>query len=403
MTPAVSDRILTLDVVRGVAVMGILLLNIIGFAMPPPAYFNPSAFGGATGADLAIWLGNFILFDGKMRGLFSFLFGASILLVAARAEAKGASAALVHYSRMTWLLVFGLLHLWLIWGGDILHSYALIGMIAFLFRRATVGSLVIGGVMLLFVQFAMWGMIHLSVISAERARDGAQMLTGFEQMFGRPTPAWIADQIALHRSGWWDITRARFTERQAMPIAGLLQNGWETLAYMLFGMAALKSGMLTGAWPRRRYERWMFTGFGIGIPCYALLAWHMVASDFDMLAVSLAALPASVPIRPLMVLGWASLIILMMRPREMLTVRIAAAGRMAFTNYLMTSMICTSIFYGYGLGWYGGVSRAECYLLVAVIWAGMLLWSKPWLERFAHGPLEWLWRRLAQPAPMVGR
>src|ERR1044071_7024461 len=103
MTTTATDRYLTLDAVRGVAVMGILLLNIIAFSMPAPAYFNPAAYGGSTGLDLGVWLANFIVFDGRMRGLFSFLFGASLLLVVDRAAAKGESAAQVHYSRMIWL------------------------------------------------------------------------------------------------------------------------------------------------------------------------------------------------------------------------------------------------------------------------------------------------------------
>jgi uncharacterized protein len=97
-----------------------------------------------------------------------------------------------------------------------------------------------------------------------------------------------------------------------------------------------------------------------------------------------------------MVLGWACLILLLARPGGALTLRIAAAGRMAFTNYLVTSLICTTLFYGYGLGWFGHLSRAELYLVVLAIWALMLLWSRPWLARFRYGPFEWLWRSLAR-------
>ncbi|MBA3838212.1 MAG: hypothetical protein C0499_11210, partial [Zymomonas sp.] len=137
-----SDRIATLDIVRGVAVMGILTMNIVAFGMPEAAYFNPRAYGGDAGIDLIAYLVNFVLFDGKMRGLFSFLFGASALLVIERAEAQGLSAARVHYARMGWLLVFGLLHLYLFWWGDILNHYALIGMILFRFRAWGITALV---------------------------------------------------------------------------------------------------------------------------------------------------------------------------------------------------------------------------------------------------------------------
>ncbi len=406
MTTA-ADRILTLDTVRGVAVLGILLLNIVAFSMPMPAYFNPAAYGGDTGADLGVWLANWILFDGKMRGLFSFLFGASLLLVIDRAEVKGENATRVHYSRMIWLLVFGLVHLWLIWWGDILSHYALIGMVAFLFRRLQVKSMIRIGIGLLVVQLLVTAMIPMVIAMAQAAPGDKEMQTTLQDMivgFGTPSSAWIAEQVALHRDGWLAIAQDRFADNSFMPIIALFQYGWETLAYMLFGMAGLRSGMLTGSWERKRYIKWVAIGFGIGFPVYAALAAWMISDDFGIMSVATSAMPATVPFRPLMIMGWASLIILLMRPGGVLTMRLAAAGRMAFTNYLVTSLICTTLFYGYGFGWYGEMSRAEIYLVVFAIWAAILLWSKPWLERFGYGPLEWLWRSLSRGKlqPMAG-
>jgi len=401
-TTMAGDRHLTLDTVRGVAVLGILLLNIIGFAMPIPAYVNPAAYGGAEGIDLGVWLGNFILFDGKMRGLFSFLFGASTLLVIERATAKGESAAKVHYARMIWLLVFGLIHMWALWFGDILNHYALIGMIAFFFRNARVKTLLIVGCILLVIQFIVTAFIPLLVAMAQLTPGQPGMdkaLEGLNEAFGQPSSAWLTKEVALFRSDWWSIAVDRFKETKWLPLAGLPQYGWETLAYMLFGMAAYRNGMLTGQWDRRRYWRWVAIGFGIGIPTYAVLALWMIRSDFGLFQVTSAAMVLTTPVRPLMIMGWAALIVLLMRPGGALTDRLAAAGRMAFTNYLATTVICTTIFYGYGLGWYGELSRAEVYLVVLGVWALILLWSKPWLEHFAYGPLEWLWRSLARGRP----
>ena len=401
-TTMAGNRHLTLDTVRGVAVLGILLLNIIAFAMPAPAYFNPAAYGGAEGIDLAAWFGNFVLFDGKMRGLFSFLFGASTLLVIERATAKGESAARVHYARMIWLLVFGLVHLWAIWWGDILNHYALIGMIAFLFRTARVKTLLIVGCILLVIQFMVSAFIPMIAAIAQLTpgKPGmAEAIEGLKQGFGQPPTAWLTEDVAIHRGSWWAIAVDRFSEAQWMPLVGLMQYGWETLAYMLFGMAAFRNGMLTGQWERRRYWRWVAIGFGIGIPAYVALALWMVRSDFSLTVVTAATMPLTTPFRPLMIMGWAALIVLLMRPGGFLTDRLAAAGRMAFTNYLGTSLICTTLFYGYGLGWYGALSRAEVYLVVLGVWALILLWSKPLLEHFAYGPLEWLWRSLARGRP----
>jgi uncharacterized protein len=401
----VSGRLQSLDTIRGVAVMGILLLNILAFAMPRAAYLNPHAYGGAEGIDLAIYLVNFVLFDGKMRGLFSFLFGASILLVIERAEAKGEDAARVHFARMGWLLAFGLAHLWLVWWGDILSLYAPIGMLAWHFRRMDPGALVARGLALLVLQSLLMALVFGLAAYAvhgvhspdpEQAKSAARAYAGFNAAMGVPPPDKIAADLALHRGPYGPLLATRLRDEIWSPLASLWMFGCETLAYMLFGMAALKAGLLAGEWPRTRYWRWLAIGFGTGIPAYLLLAAWLVSANFSVLSVAGAVLALPTLFRPAMILGWACLIVLAMRPGGWLTTRIAATGRMAFTNYLATSLICTAIFYGHGLGWYGHLSRAELYLVVPCVWAAMLLWSKPWLDHFRFGPFEWLWRSLAR-------
>ncbi|MCW3845752.1 DUF418 domain-containing protein [Sphingomonas sp. LB-2] len=404
-------RLQTLDTVRGVAVMGILLLNIVAFGLPEAAYFNPRAYGGAEGWDLAAYLANFVLFDGKMRGLFSFLFGASMLLVIEGAEAKGESPASVHYRRMGWLLVFGLAHLWLVWFGDILGGYALIGMVAFLLRKLPVRRMVILGAMLVVVQTVLFTLLPLGVHYLQSIPEGApgyadavKQIDDFNRNFGIPSAAENARQLALFRGGYAGIVADRFAHNQLGPLPMALLYGSETIAYMLFGMAALRSGMLRGEWPRARLRRFAWIGFGIGVPAYAAIAAWLINRDFALLPVMTAVFVLTTPVRPILFLGWAALILLLARPGGLLTERIAAAGRMAFTNYLTTSLICTTLFYGYGLGWFGTLSRAELYLVVLAVWALILLWSKPWLARFRYGPFEWAWRSLArgEPQPMKG-
>ncbi len=341
MTERAPGRLASLDTVRGVAVMGILLMNIVAFAMPEAAYFNPRAYGGSQGADLAVWLVNFVLFDGKMRGLFSFLFGASMLLVIERAEAGGEDPARVHYARMGWLLVFGLAHLWLVWWGDILNHYALVGMVAFAFRGKDVRSLVVAAGALLvidcLVMGTLAGLVGLLVSLAAsgdpaQAAAAAKGLAGFNETFGIPPADALAADLALHRGGYAAILADRFAAQAMGPVSGLMVYGWETLAYMLLGMAALKSGLLAGGWPRARYLKWMAIGFGIGIPAYLGIAAWLVASDFSLMAVVGGAMGLATPARPLMILGWACLILLLMRPGGAITARVAAAGRMAFTQ-----------------------------------------------------------------------
>lgn len=393
--PAGSARLASLDTVRGVAVLGILLLNILSFAMPEAAYFNPRAYGGWHSADLATWAVNFILFDGKMRGLFSFLFGASTLLVIERAEAGGLSPAEVHYRRMAWLLVFGIAHLFLVWHGDILAHYALVGMIAFAMRDMPVSRLIILGILLGLAGAVLFATIPLGIVAAMGRDSNPQALHDYGLMFGVPNAAEIARELALHRGGYGPILLDRLQHDSGALTGQLIFFGPETLAYMLFGMAALRSGMLRGEWAPARYRRWLVACWSIALPAYALLAWWQWASGFDIRVVA-AMMPLTALARPPMIAGWICLILLLARPGGRLTARLAAAGRMAFTNYLVTSLICTTLFYGYGLGWYGHLSRWQLYPVVFGIWAAILTWSSLWLHAFRFGPFEWLWRSLAR-------
>ena len=395
-------RIATLDIVRGVAVMGILAMNIVAFAMPFQAYMNPLAYGAEGPADIASWAFNFVLVDGKMRGLFSFLFGASMLLVIERAEASGGSAAAIHYSRMIWLLVFGLLHYYLIWFGDILAGYAQIGLIAFFFRRKSNEVLIRWGVGLLIVQLILFAGLAGGAyyLQSQAALPGAHAdvvaeWQGLQAELGVPRGAALAQKLALFTGPWLGIAAHQF-EDALEPFVSTLMFGWETLAYFLFGMAALRNGFLRGEWADDRYRRIALIGFGIGIPAYALLGWIAYRGGFEIPILLATAMAATVPFRPLMVIATAALIILLTRRGGALTGRIAAAGRAAFSNYLGTSILMTALFYGWGLGLYGSLSRIELWLPVIGMWALMLLWSKPWLDRFEYGPLEWLWRSLSR-------
>ena len=396
-------RIESLDVLRGIAVMGIFSVNVIAFSMPVQAYFNPSAYGGTGGADLATWAINFVLIDGKMRGLFSLLFGASMLLVIERAEAAGRSGAAVHYRRMAWLLLFGLAHFYLVWFGDILTGYAAIGMIAFLFRRLPVHSLLVAAGIALFISFLMVAGLsyHVTSTAAAAAAPGAsaEAIAAWQETlrhFGPPQGAALAQDLALHRGDYAGLVHHRLTEKAMDPLGQIVFFGPETLAYMLLGMAGLKSGFLSAQWDARRYRRIAAVALAIGIPAYALLGWVSWNSSFAPETVVLVFMGLTAPFRPVMMFGYAALFVLFAMRGGWLVSRVAAAGRAAFTNYLGTSLVATFVFYGYGLGLYGHLGRFEAWLIAPLVWALMLAWSKPWLDRHLYGPFEWLWRSLAR-------
>lgn len=405
MTAPPHPRLLALDAIRGVAVLGILLMNIVSFAMPSEAYTNPLAYGTDGPLDIAAWAVNFIFVDGKFRGLFTALFGASLLLVAMRAEAAGEDPALVHYSRMSWLLLFGAIHAWAIWYGDILMLYAVIGMIAFLMRGLPTHRLVIAGLCLIAAQALYFAFDLLEIL---RLRDlaalpGASIETAerwhsLDAAFAPPAPDDLAADLAHYRGDYAEILANRLGPDFWRPIRNNFTWSFDTLGLMLLGMAGLKSGFLTGEWEARRYARVAAIGYAVSIVPLALIALWLLAAGFAVIPVMAGDFALKTLVNAPMTLAHAALLLCWIKAatNSALLARVSAAGRMAFTNYIATSLICTSIFYGYGLGLYGALDRAELTLVVALVWTLILLWSKPWLDRFAYGPIEWLWRSAAR-------
>lgn len=409
MTTA-TPRHATLDGLRGVAVMGILLINIEAFGLPDAGYFNPVAYGSSGSVDILAWLAALILADGKMRNLFSLLFGASLLLVTERAAASGRSPARAHYARMGWLLLFGLAHFYLLWSGDVLSQYALLGMIAYLARSWTTSTLLRAALILFAIQLAGLAWFAFTLMNLRDAADsgGADpaTLARWSQEAARigADPRAIAAEIARYRGSYGDLVGYRLDQLRWGPLIGIATTGTETLAMMLLGMAGFKSGFLTGGWDRDRYRRIAAWGYGIGLPVMIALAAWCVASGFDSLVTFVTVVTLSAPVRPLIMLAHAAVIILWLTPTPGgLARRTIAAGRMAFTNYLITSLAMTTLFYGYGAGLFGRIDRAALYLIVLFWWALILGWSAPWLARFHYGPFEWVWRSLARGAPQPMR
>lgn len=375
--------------------MGILVSNLPGFGLPEAAYFSPAAWGGHGGIDLAAWFVTFVLVEGKMRGLFSFLFGASMLLVIERAMAAGESGASVHYRRMAWLFLFGLVHLYLLWWGDILTHYALVGCLAYPFVGLRPRWLVPLGIALIGLQTGLAAGLLAWAEAAHLQRTAADVATwrGFVTGFGTPPHAHLAAEIAANGGGWLSAFRWRLANATD-PLSALPYTAPETLAYMLFGMAALRGGFLTGAWSRRSYAMIATLGIAITLPAYIALALDSIATGFDPRAIIFASLYATTPLRPVAILGYAALVIVLIDPASPIGRRITAAGRMAFTNYIATTILCTTIFYGAGL--YGQLGRAALYLIAPPVWLLMLVWSPRWLAGHRYGPIEWAWRSLTR-------
>lgn len=399
-----QDRLFSLDVLRGFAVMGILMMNIIAFAMPMSAYLNPMAYGAKSSADLTAWVVAFVLVDGKMRGLFSLLFGASTLLVINRAAANGQNPAQVHYRRMIWLFILGLLHGGFIWDGDILALYALCGMAAYLLCALTPKQLISIGSLLIFGNLVLWTFILLTAHDLRQAAVSlgtAPARAAFAEMadaLGAPGGPSIMQDLAKHQSGYWALTIDRLRLLPSGMLEFLYGYGLETLGLMAWGMALFKAGTLTGKWPRKRLLICTACAYAVGLPFSLYLAHIAQSSGFDVLMTADIAYLLNTPARLAMMLGHVFLLSALIQslPHRGLMTRVGDAGRMAFSNYILTSVLMTTLFYGYGFGLYGHVTRIEAYLPVPIMWVAMLIWSPIWLRHFAYGPLEWLWRSLAR-------
>lgn len=401
-------RYATVDMLRGLAVMGILLMNITDFALPSGAYFNPLAGGGTKPVDLAVWALSFVLVDGKMRALFSILFGASTLIVVERAEAAGLSGTRIHFARMATLALFGLVHLFLIWPGDILLHYALIGIVALPFVAFEPRQQIKIAILLLCAQFVIGALFFTDFLTLRHAAGqpgaSAAMLIawhGFIDGVGIGRAPDVAAEIAVARGPWSGFVAHNLATQASAPPFLLAFNGLETLAFMLIGMAALRSGFLTGGWTRARYLRLSAIGFAIGLPPTIALCWLSVASGFDTLATFAAGTLGGLPFRPILALAEAALALaLLSNGRHR---RLEAAGRAAFSNYLGTSIAMMLVFDGWGLGQFGRVERIWLYPIVGIVWLAILGWSPAWLARFRYGPLEWAWRSLARGKPQAMR
>jgi len=399
-----DGRILSIDVVRGMAVLGILLMNIVGMGLPTYAYINPIYAGGTEGADFWTWAINNVLTDGKMRALFTMLFGASAVLIAGRAESgTGLGPAQTHYRRVFWMFVIGMIHAYFFWFGDILVTYALAGALVFPLRRLSPPLLLGLGAGILAALFA-W---HLYDVGQARALMAAATAPGASEALRAAwaeasqtyvMPPGFADQeIALFRGGFLDALEARARIASLLQVLIPFDAGPEAIGQMLLGMGLFRLGFFSLGWSTRAYLAVMVFGYAVAVPFTASMTWLIHQSGFEPVRLHELEVWQSIT-RPFIALAHASVLLLIVRAGLFrgLVSRLEAAGRMAFSNYLMTSVITSLVFCGYGLGLYGHLSRAGQLWVVAGVWALILLWSRPWLARFRYGPLEWVWRSLVQ-------
>lgn len=410
---AENERISAIDAVRGFALLGILLMNIIPFAMNGAAYDDPTVIGGSTGPNLIVWAVLHVLAEGKMRCLFSLVFGTSTILLTSRLEASGRPAADIYYRRTIWLLLFGIADAYLLWLGDILYPYALCGFLLYPFRNMKAqGLLTIGSAFLVATSVAYVGSSYdtKEKIEQGRAAIGAETsgkkLTRDQRDDKQKYEDWLRfshpdkDEIEKDRKRWtgtpFEVISRRAElvgEFHGKPYYSPMN--WDIWSMMFIGMGLYKLGILAGKRSAGWYARLMLIGYGIGVPLNTWTAWEIIRRNFDPVAHDLFSSTYDLG-RLSVAFGHLGLVMLLCRTNTMrsLMSRLAAIGQTALSNYILHSVICCIIFTGYGFRLYDTMQRYQVYYVVAAIWVVNLTVSPIWLKHYRFGPMEWAWRSL---------
>jgi uncharacterized protein len=393
---ATTDRLETLDVLRGFALLGILAMNIRAMAGPLGSYMYPYGLFEYEGASRAAFLFTTTAFDLKMMGLFSMLFGVSVLLYAAKGTSGIGPVRALWFRRMGWLLLIGLAHAYLVWNGDILVPYALCGLLLIWWvRRLSAAWLMALAAAILLVGAGLTAVHGLSWDGLSEARRTEELAMWM------PSPLELQRQLAAMHGGYTDIVRARAWDTlmfQTLYFAVFFF--WRCSGMMLLGMSLYKAGFLDG----RRSAGTYAAVAALCLPAGLGLAW-VGATTLDRLAFSMperaladlwnyaGAVLASV--------GYAAVLVLIVKRHRLPGLRrtLAAVGQMALTNYLLQSLITSVLFLGWGFGLAGTLDYAGQLLVVLAIWAAQLVLSPIWLARFRFGPAEWLWRSLTYRRP----
>ncbi len=423
---AAGERIDSVDVLRGFALLGILVINIVGYGLPSAVLFNPTVAGGITGANLVTWQVSYLLFFQKMMAIFSMLFGAGLVLMHERAEQRGRkSFASVYYRRILWLLIFGLAHAYLLWFGDILYFYAMCGLLLYPLRRRSPGLLIGLGAVLLIIGmlisvglgFSMGFMRDQGTMAQEILDSGKTLTpeqegilegwTGMREGFD-PTPEQLAKEYDTYRGGFIGIFNSRAIQSLVLQtFVFMVMLFWRIAGLMLIGMGLMKLGVFSAMRSLKFYTGMIIVGYGIGLPVVAYGGNLLIEHNFDFVYFFREGGQLDYAASVLVALGHIGLIMTICKTGlfKRLTRRLAAVGRMALTNYLMHTIVMTTIFYGYGLGLFGYIDRFYLIFFVLGMWIIQLIYSPIWLGSFRFGPAEWLWRSLTykrrQPMKVV--
>lgn len=386
-----QKRLVELDALRGLAVIGIVWMNVYVFALPAQAYYNPSVWGGDAAIDRIVWAASFVFVEDKFRTLFAMLFGAGCLILL---ERSGEKFWRPHVARMAVLFALGIAHSVLLASNDVLRVYALAGLavpvLAQLSHRALYATAIgfvavhVGGGIVAF------GSV---VVDYYAGRMGSDASLFAQRNFGADVPA-LRAALELGQESFAERAARRAGEipAQLWVIAGSLPIN---LAAIALGMALWKDRMLAREWRMFRMQRLAAICALLALPPLFGLAWWVSNEGFPGALVGPVSLILSAPFDTLLGLAYAALAIALFNANGTITRLFASVGRLSLTNYVMTSVVLAAIFASWGLGLFAQLSRGQAFAISFVPIAAMLIWSPIWTRMIGQGPFERLWRRAA--------
>jgi uncharacterized protein len=409
-----SERIISLDVMRGVVLLGILLMNINGFGLAH-AYSNPTVAGGYTGLNLYTWMTTNMFFEGTMRALFSLLFGVGMFIFLDRLVKRGDGihVADIFFRRLLWLLVFGLIHGYLLlWTGEILFDYALMGFIVYSFRYMSPRKLIRIAFFLLAIG-ALWSyfdfkgaekMLADAALADTYTEEGKELTKDmkearfkWDEIQEDISPKAIGEFNESMRKGYFSVVAFLAPHNMETDTEWPYRwDLWDILSMMLIGIALYKWNIFSGEHPVRVYGAMVFFGYLIGLTVNYFELQTILNSQFSFLAFTRINITYDLGRIPIAI-GHIGMIMLFCKANILtgLKRRLAAVGKMALTNYLMHSIICMIFFTGVGFAQFGKLERFELLYVVFSIWVFQLIVSPIWLRYYHYGPMEWLWRTLS--------
>lgn len=383
----IKNRIESLDIIRGVVILGILIININYFSTIAIERMNPITNGDFTGLNKWIWILSLVFVKQKFMTIFAILFGAGIYLMSESNKVKGIKEYLVHFPRMGWLILFGLLHAYLIWDGDILVSYALTGIVVYFFRNLSPKVLILIGVLTIV------GANYSNYFSLFNPQPVSEEVSAY----WNPSKEAIEQQINQKQIGWIEDTPKRIAvsfRRQTTDFYTFTL--WKVMGLMLIGIALMKTKVLTAEKDKKFYIKMFWWSFIVGMIVTLPGFIHYLKSNFDYQVFTTTHLLSFYLSSITLPFAFIALLMLVVKSEKFKLFKkvISRVGKMAFTNYIMQNIIGTLIFFGYGLGLYGKVDRVFLLQLVVAIWIFQIIFSYYWLNKFNFGPLEWCWRCL---------